>query len=108
MVKISSRKANVLRNVFNMYQSKVFMRSCKVRIENGKESVKGSLVSGRPPDAVTGCCQHHFNFRSQITILTISGSFLFGTFSRPSTAVKAASLSSIKAKHDYFRRCRKG
>jgi len=41
MVKISSRKANVLRNVLNMYQSKVFMRSCKVRIENGKESVKG-------------------------------------------------------------------
>ena len=35
-----SRKKKVLRNAFNMYQSRVFINGCKVRTEIGKETVR--------------------------------------------------------------------
>jgi hypothetical protein len=39
IVNIRSRKTNVFRKFFNMYQSSIFIYACKVRRENGKENV---------------------------------------------------------------------
>jgi hypothetical protein len=39
-----SRKKKVLRNDFNMYQSRIFMNACKVRAEFGKEVLEMQML----------------------------------------------------------------